>query len=431
VFSDVDGKYLGRDGHVHAAQGYTRYTNFSGWDIYRSQIPLLALLTPAETSDMVRSLVADGAEAGRLSRWLLANVETGLMVGDPSDAVIADAYAFGARNFDAALALREMLLGANTPELPAPSGSAGPNGYVERPALAQYLGRGYIAGGASTTLEYALADFAISQLAEALGDEPDYETFLTRSGSWRNTFDPQTGFVEPRLGNGNFPANFQPTSGIGFVEGDAWQYTLMVPHDMADLLAAIGAANREIRKLDRFFSKLDAGPRAPNAWLGNEPSFSAPFAYLWLGAPSHTQAVVRRALATLFTSQPDGLPGNDDLGAISSWYLWAALGLYPVIPGVAGFAVVSPLFPRATITLGTGKQITIVASGAGPYTRGLTLDGAPYDAAWLPLARLAAGARLRFTLSPTPSGWASRPQAAPPSFGSSNPAPTTTSGNTP
>ena len=413
VFSDANGQYLGRDGSVHAAQGYTRYTNFSGWDIYRSQIPLLALLAPRETSDMIRSLVADGAEAGRLSRWLLANLETGMLVGDPTDTIISGAYAFGARDFDTGLALREMLLGATAPQPPA---TASPRGHLERPALAQYLARGYVAGAPATTLEYAVADFAISQLAAALGDAGDATTFLARSGNWQNTFNRQTGFVEPRLGDGSYPTDFDPRSRRGFVEGDAWQYTLMVPQDMGDLLNTIGPAGTLIPRLDGFFSKLNAGPQAANAWLGNEPSFATPFAYLWIGAPTRTQAIIQRALKTLFSPEPKGLPGNDDLGATSAWYVWAALGLYPAIPAVAGLAVIGPHFSHVTITLGTGKQIKIVASGKGPYVQTLTINHLPDNNSWLPLSTIAGGARLGFKLSPMPTPWATTPESAPPSF---------------
>jgi predicted alpha-1,2-mannosidase len=419
VFSDANGQYIGGDGQVHTADGYTRYTNFSEWDTYRSEMPLLALLAPQQTSDMLRSLLAAGQETGQLPKWPVANAETGLMVGDPSDSIIADAYAFGARGFDASLALHEMLLGAGAPlsNQTPPANLA--NGYVERPALGAYLSRGYIPGAASTTLEYAIADFAISQLASALGDQADYETFLARSGSWKQLFNPQTGFIEPRLANGSFPSTFDPASTSGFVEGNGAQYTLMVPQDMSELLAGIGPVSSTVQRLDQFFAQLNAGPDAPHAWLGNEPSFSAPYAYLWLGAPSHTEAVVRQALSSLFTPQPNGLPGNDDLGAMSSWYVWNALGLYPVIPGVPGLAIVSPLFPSATIMLANGATLQIRAAnavGADPYVQALELNGASYDASWLPLAQVAGGATLDFTLGAGPSDWATGPASAPPSF---------------
>jgi predicted alpha-1,2-mannosidase len=414
IFSDVNGQYIGRDGSVHVARGYTQYTDFSGWDIYRTEIPLLALIAPHETSDMMRSLIADGREVGTLSRWLLANVDTGLMVGDPTDAVIADAYAFGARSFDTALGLREMIAGAS-----APTGSAGVLSTIpaERPAIGQYSKTGYVDGQAATTLEYSLADFAISQLAWSLGDQIDYQTFAARAGNWRNTFNQQTGFVEPRLANGAYPLDFDPGNRTGFVEGNAYQYSLMVPFDMGDLLAAIGPPADVLQRLDGFFGSLNAGPDVPQAWLGNEPSFGTPYAYLWLGDPARTEEVMRRALRTLFTLRPNGLPGNDDLGALSAWYVWGALGLYPAIPGVAGLTVQRPLFPAVTITFANGRQVKIETNGTGPFIQSLSVNGAAVDSAWLPLAQIGAGARLLFTVGLVPSAWATGARAAPPSFG--------------
>jgi predicted alpha-1,2-mannosidase len=424
VFSDANGEYLGEDGRVHTAAGYTQYTNFSEWDIYRGEIQLLALLAPRQASDIIRSLVADGRQTGQLPRWLVANTETGLMVGDPADAIIGDAFAFGARRFNATLALREMLAGAGagagspSPRRTRTSATAARR-YEERPALGSYLSRGYIPVAPSTTLEYSIADFAISQLARALGDTGVEKRLLARSGNWRQTFDPRTGFVEPRLGTGAFPRSVRPTSTAGFVEGNGWQYTFMVPQDMRDLLAAIGSRTAGRERLDGFFSELNAGPAAPHAWLGNEPSFLAPYAYLWLGVPARSAAVVHRALTNLFAPLPGGLPGNDDLGAISAWYVWSALGLYPAIPAVPGLALISPLFPSATIRLPNGSRLQINApraTDADLYVRSLDLNDGRYGASWLPLARIARGGRLDFVLGTVPSHWATGQADLPPSF---------------
>lgn len=415
VFSDANGQYIGEDGQLHTDQSHEQYTDFSGWDIYRGEMQLLALIAPRQASDVIQSLIEDGQEIGQLPKWLVANAETGLMVGDPSDAIIADAYAFGARNFDTGLALHEMLVGAGLAVTGQQTGKA--QGYVERPALAAYLDHGYIPGAASTTLEYATADFAISELAAALGDQTDAAALLARSGNWKQLFNPQTGFIEPRLANGSFPPSYDPTSTTGFVEGDGTQYTWTVPQDIGDLLTAIGyQAARQ--RLDSFFSRLNAGPSAPHAWLGNEPSLLSPFAYLWLGVPWRSEDVIHTALTTLFTATPNGLPGNDDLGALSSWYVWSALGLYPAIPGVAGLAIVKPLFPRERITLANGAILTIAThtTTRGRYIRSLTLNHRAYDASWLPLSEIGAGARLDFILGATPSTWATSATSAPPSF---------------
>lgn len=430
VASDVNGKYLGRDGTVRVARGYVRYTNFSGWDVYRTEIPLVALLVPARASDMIESLVADGRESGQLSKWLLATVETGMMVGDPSDAIIADAYAFGARRFEARVALQEMVDGATVPQVgPFHYPSSGPDGYVERPGLDLYAASGYVPfdhgegminGTAATTLEYATADSAIAQLAQELGDDTDFATFAQRAESWKSLFNPASGWIEPRRADGGFVPGLRAAAQTGYVEGNAAQYTWMVPHDLGTLLVAMGPRTRVLHKLDRFFAKLNAGPTRPYAWLGNEPSFGAPWAYLWLAAPWRTQAVVRRAVNNLFTADPTGLPGNDDLGALSSWYVWSALGFYPAIPGAAGLAVGSPLFPRATIALPNGRRLRIEAPAASartPYVRSLRLDGSPYASTWLPLARVAGGGTLTFDLAKDPNRrWATGPGAAPPTL---------------
>jgi predicted alpha-1,2-mannosidase len=420
VFSDVNGQYAGEDGRVHVARGYTQYANFSEWDIYRGEVQLLALLAPRATSNMIRSLIADAEQAGRLPKWPVANAETGIMVGDPADLIIADAYAFGARDFDARAALHEMLAGAGlSTSSRAQPRAATATAIGERPGLSAYLARGYTPMAAATTLEYATADFAISQLAGALGDRADQQLLLSRSASWKQTFDASSGFVEPRRWDGAFPRHLMPTSTVGFVEGNAWQYTFMVPQDMSDLLAAIGSPEMARRRLDSFFARLNSGPVAPHAWLGNEPSLSAPYAYLWLESPDRSEAVIQRALTGLFTPSPGGLPGNDDLGAISAWYVWSALGLYPVIPAVPGLAIVAPLFPEETITLANGSALEIKESGAGRadrYIRSLDLNGRSYGASWLPLARFASGGRLAYSMGSSPSDWGTRRADIPPSF---------------
>jgi putative alpha-1,2-mannosidase len=191
----------------------------------------------------------------------------------------------------------------------------------------------------------------------------------------------------------------------------------MVPQDMGGLLAAIGSPKAARVRLDSFFGKLNAGPSAPHSWLGNEPSFFAPYAYLWLGAPARSEAVVGRALTSLFAPAPGGLPGNDDLGALSAWYVWSALGLYPVIPGVGGFAIVSPRFRAAVIRLPSGAKLTLGAGGdlPGGFIRSVALDGRGYGTSWLPFSRIAGGGRLELTLGRTPSSWATKPGAFPPS----------------
>jgi predicted alpha-1,2-mannosidase len=432
----VSGAYVGLDGKVAQGSGRARYADYSGWDIYRSWTPLAALVAPDETADMMATLVAGEAECGALPRWALESTDTGIMVGDPADVILASGYAFlGPGRFDAAAALAAMVKGATLP-------TASCNGYTNRKGLADYLAKGYCPidgagapdGPTATTLEYTVADFAISRLAAALGDTANASTFGARGQNWKNVFDPSlpglgvTGFMAPRLSQdqGGAPA-FQaidPTSGYGFVEGNAAQYTFCVPHDMPGLVTALGGDAAAVARLDAFFAQVNAGVSLPYHYQGNEPGFSIPWAYPFAGAPWRTQDVVRRILTQAFGPGPSGLPGNDDLGAMSSWQAWAMLGLYPAVPGVAGFVVGSPTFPKVTITLGgdptaTSHRIVITAEGAAPaapFVQSLSIGGTPSTSTWIPWETLSSGGTLDFKLGSSPSTWGGGAGDRPPAF---------------
>jgi predicted alpha-1,2-mannosidase len=435
VFSDADGSYMGMDGRVHSvARGHAQYANFSEWDVYRSEMPLLAMLDPTRASDMAQSLVNDAEQSGCLPKWELANGQTNTMVGDSADPILAGVHAFGAHEFDTAAALKAMVRGARVPCL---SSTNGP--YVERQGLAEYEALGYVPtnedsplngaatvlnpaavwGSASTTLEYATDDFALSRLAASLGDESEARQYLARSGDWRNLFDSKTGYIEPRSVVGSFPFSFDPAGGTGYVEGTGGQYTWMVPFDLVGLAKAMGGRSAAAKRLDSFFTKLNAGPAANHAYLGNEPTLEAPWEYDWLGEPYRTQAVVRKALLTLYSTRPTGFPGNDDLGEMSSWWVLGALGLYPEIPGTGVLALGSPLFPHETIHLGS-HALRITAKHAGdhyPYVRSLRLDGRSWRRPWLRYSSIAGGGRLRFVLGQDPDQtWGAAPAEAPPSY---------------
>ena len=432
VFSDVDGSYAGMDGAVHTADGRTAYANFSGWDIYRGEIQLLALLDPARTSEMIRSLLADAQESGWLPRWPVANGQTDVMVGDPADPIIASAHAFGARAFDATAALAAMVQGATDSRKSANAE------YVERQALADYIRLGWVPhdgtegsnggatvfdttsvwGSAATTLEYAVADFAIARLAAATGDRAAYKTFMRRSGNWRNLYNRATGYLEPRYASGAFEASLDPLGGEGFAEGNAAQYTWMVPFDPDGLFATLGGRKAAAGRLDRHLAALNEGPHSAYAFLANEPELGVPWLYDWLGQPWKTQRVVRAALLTLFDDTPAGYSGNDDLGAMSAWYVFGALGFYPPVPGEGVLALGSPLFPEAVLHLAGGDvAIRAPAAAAGaPYVRRLTLDGRRWERPWVPFDALACGARLAFDLAHTPGRWGTKRPLAPPSY---------------
>ncbi|MFI9385245.1 GH92 family glycosyl hydrolase [Kutzneria sp. NPDC052558] len=413
TFNDVDGSYAGFDGKVHNTGGRTQYANFSGWDIYRCEIPLLATLAPDETSDMMQSLVNDADQYGWLPKWPVYNDESGVMNGDSVAPIIAGAYAFGARDFDAGKALAQLVKGATT------AGKVG-WGYEERPNVEAYQQLGYVPSAdnenVSMTEEYAIDDFAIGRFASALGDEETAATFATRGQNWQHVFDPTTGYVRPHDADGAYPAGpvlvppppgqFAPT---GFAEGNAAQYTWMVPQNLAGLIGAIGGRDAAIKRLDDLFTKLNVGPVEPYYWAGNEPMFSVPWTYDYLGQPWKTQDVVRRVQSQLFAATPDGEPGNDDLGAQSAWYVWSALGLYPVTPGATDLAVNTPLFPHVEIRTGSGRRIVIDTQGAGPHIQGLSVNGIPWNRTGLPSDLLAWGGRVQYRLGDG-TGW----NAAPP-----------------
>lgn len=443
TFNDVDGPYPGMDGLVHRARHRVQYADFSGWDIYRTQIQLLSILAPRRASDIVRSLLADAGQSGCLPRWSYANGQSMTMVGDSADPIIASAAAFGATGFDHGAALVAMVRGATQPCVSA-------NGeYLQRQGLAEYLDLGYVPfdvdtnvrnansiygdpdsvwGSAATTLEYAVDDFAIAQFAARhLGDPATYRAFMQRSANWRRLYRPSSGMIEPRLAGGAFVPGYDNLRGGGFVEGNSAQYTWMVPHDPAGLFARMGGPGRAAARLDRFLRKLNGGAGATHtdhALLGNEPTLQAPWLYNWARRPDRTQAAVRRALLTLYDASPDGYPGNDDLGTLSAWYVFGALGLYPEVPGVGVLAIGSPLFQRIEVRLPQRRRALILASGHGPYVRSLRLDGRAHGRPWTTYCELARGATLSFRLSPRPNRrWGSSAAAAPPSFGPGRPPP--------
>ena len=461
VVSDDNGNYLGADGRVHNSQ-QTQYSNFSEWDVYRSEIPLLSVLAPEQSGDMIQSLVNEADQDGWLPKWAIVGGDAVQMNGDSADPIIADAYAFGVRNFDAQTALEEMVKGATETE-------TGHGFEIERQYLDEYVAQHYVdansldlssidySDGASVTLEYALDDFSIAQFAKILGDTSVYLAMMHRSHNWEYLVNPSAGYVEGRNTNGSFPegpafqsALFEPGGELGFEEGNAIQYTWSVPQDLFALGNLIGGPASVVKKLDTFFSQLNAGRYKPYDWAGNEPSLWSPWEYDYFGEPWQTQEVVRKIATTLYHDAPVNEPGNDDLGAISSWYVWAAIGMYPVTPGTSDLALASPLFPRVSIALPSGHQLVLnapKATAAAPYVHALDLtssaspspaadlsaactpgnpntvtttatDDSNWQSPWLPASVLSSGATLDFTLSETPDKtWALDPQNAPPSYG--------------
>jgi putative alpha-1,2-mannosidase len=354
LFSDVDGSYRGFDDLVHrAAEGHAHYHNIPGWDQYRALIQWRAMLDPERTSDIIQSLVDDALQGGGgMPRWEQANRNSNGMIGDAPGAYVASAYAFGARSFDARAALRALDLAGST--VGTTSG-----GHPVREHLADWLAQGYVPDQPSISLEYAASDFGIAQLAQALGEQAMADRYLRRAYGWQRAFD-----------------TARPDA--VFVEGNVAQYTWMVPFDVPGVADRLGGRDVAMARLDDFFTELNAGPNRPHAWLGNQPSLWAPWAYAALGAPWKTHAVVRRIQSELFSATPGGLPGNDDGGTLSSWYVLSALGLFPAVPGVDSLVIGSPVFGDAVLDLGNGHTVHVVARGTGPYVSAVRLNGEPY-----------------------------------------------------
>ncbi|MFJ9539873.1 GH92 family glycosyl hydrolase [Streptomyces sp. NPDC101225] len=439
VISDVDGRYSGSDGKVHrVARGHrAQYGTFSGWDVYRDQVQLLTLLSPRTGSDVAQSLYELARQNGGVwDRWLHGASGTHVMNGDPSPTALAGIRAFGGTDFDLRGALDSLVKAATVPTEQDLSSSGKPVLSVgQRPSLDTYLKLHYMPsvsnawGGAAETLEMSGADFSLSQLAAAAGREHTAAAFAERAQWWQNNFniaaDPSGGYIANRKADGSWVTGFTPSTGNGFVEGTAAQYTWMVQHDPAGLFAAMGGKDKALARLDAFFHGSDGGwvftgGGGDKSELDNEPSINVPYLYDYAGAPYRTQETVRAAMRQLWSTQPEGIPGNDDLGAMSSWYVFSALGMYPQVPSRAELTLASPLFPRIEISRPHGNSISIRADGAAadaPYIQSLRVNGRTTERPWLSSALVRDGGRLDYTLSATPDKeWGSDPSDAPPSF---------------
>jgi predicted alpha-1,2-mannosidase len=423
VYNDVDGRYRGLDQEIHKAEGFTNYSIFSLWDTYRAEHPLLTLLYPGRSSDMVNSMLAhfDQSPEHMLPVWSHHGNENWCMIGYHSVAVIADAYVKGIRGFDAGRALRACVTTATSKFYDG---------------IGDYMKYGYVpddrlGNSASITLEYAYDDFAISRFARAVigakevSDEVKQFAedkalqFSARSLNYRNLFDPSTGFIRARKTDGSWKTPFDPlrTVNQGFIEGNSWNYSLYVPHDIPYYISMVGGEKPFVRRLDslftmylddKYFSETEDVTRAGligNYVHGNEPSHHVAYLYNWTSQPWKTQERVHNIVKTMYRNQPDGLCGNDDCGQMSAWYVFSCLGFYPVCPGTAEYAIGSPCVSTATVKLEGGKALVIRANGLNDkniYVRSVTLNGKPLGRLFLDHADLVAGGELIFNMSAKP-----------------------------
>ncbi|SED91629.1 alpha-1,2-mannosidase, putative [Streptomyces sp. 2231.1] len=437
VISDADGRYRGGDGEEHrVGRGHrAQYGTFSGWDVYRDQVQLLTLLDPRTGSDIAQSLYELARQNGGVwDRWLHGASGTHVMNGDPSATALAGIHAFGGTDFDLEGALHSLVRAATVPTEQDLSAAGKPVLSVgQRPSLDKYLDLHYMPsvsnawGGAAETLEMSTADFSLSRLAAAAGEKDTRAAFARRAQWWQNNFNiaaaPSGGYVANRKADGSWVTGFTPDTGNGFVEGSAAQYTWMVPHDPAGLFAALGGRDRALARLDDFFHDdkggwAFTGNGGSKSELDNEPSINVPYLYDYAGAPYKTQETVRAAMRQLWSTQPGGIAGNDDLGAMSAWYVFSALGMYPQVPSRAELVLASPLFERVEIHRPEGNDISVRAAGAAagaPYVQSLKVDGRSSDRPWLPASFVRDGGRLDYTLSASPNrAWGAG--SPPPSF---------------
>ena len=440
IFSDVNGEYWGFDQKPHKIKTSqnAQYANFSGWDVYRSQLQLVTLLNPKRGSDIAQSLLNQAQQYGGVwDRWTHNSGPTGVMSGDPSTIAMANFVAFGATDFDVTGAYNSLIRAANKPteydlsDIGCPVFCRG-----QHPSLDQWLTLNYISDqsnsweGASETLEQASADFALSQLASRLGHQDDEKNLLTRSGYWRNLYNPKAdatqGYIQGRNSDGSFKADFDPNSAHLFVEGSPAQYLWMIPFDGQGLNELLGGDEIMAKRLDNHFHKPDGSwvlfrDDATYADVSNQPSIASPWMYLHTGQAYKTQDTVRETISQLWNDTTKGIPGQDDLGQMSSWYVFSALGLYPLLPGRADLVLSSPVFSQAKIA-----NLTINApatSNTNRFIQGLKVNGQDSNKSWIDESYLQQPVVLDFELSSMPNiQWGAAKADRPPSYSLLSPA---------
>ena len=413
LFSDADGRYRGMDLQVHdLPEGRRNYSTYSLWDTYRALHPLLTLVQPERVPDLVQGLVRGAAECpDGVGIWPLQGVETGTMIGYHSAVVLAEAHAKGFADIDYAAAWPLFRKRAMEDDF---------HGLVEYRRLG-YIPSDKVDEAASRTLEYAYDDWACAHLAQAAGAGDDHRALLARSRNYRNLFNPDSGFIQPRLEDGRWAEPFDPRA-LGhserwhdFTESNAWQATFLNQHDLHGYIEQFGGRENFARKLDELFgasSELPAGaPPDIDGMVGqyahgNEPSHHVAYLYAYAGQPWKTQAMVRRLLREQYRAARDGLSGNEDCGQMSAWFVLSALGFYPVDPVSGNYVLGSPLFRRAELDVGNGRVLRVVArnnSAQNVYVQNVRWNGTSYPRNWIAHADLVAGGILEFEMGPAPN----------------------------
>lgn len=414
LYQDVDGRYRGMDMEIHQSNSFEYYTVFSLWDTYRAAHPLYTIIEQERTNDFINTFLAKYDEGGIMPIWDLSANYTGCMIGYHAVPVIADAYLKGIRNYNADKALNAMTHSATRNHL----------------GLESYMKYGYIpveeeSESVSKTLEYAYDDWTIAKMAGEMGKKDIYKTFIQRAQNYKNSFDPESKFMRGRFRNTWF-GPFDPYEvNFNYTEANAWQYSLYAPHDIKGLIELMGGKDAFKQHLDDLFtarSETSGRDQADITGLigqyahGNEPSHHMAYLYNFVNKPYKTQSLVHQILTELYTNTPDGISGNEDCGQMSAWYIFSSLGFYPVTPASNQYVIGTPLFPKATINLESGKHFTVVAnfiSEKNKYIASARLNGKPLDRTYIRHDEIINGGTLVFEMTSTPSDWGTTDMAVP------------------
>ncbi|MDI1320182.1 MAG: glycoside hydrolase family 92 protein, partial [bacterium] len=419
--SDVDGRYRGMDQKIHQDTSYTNYTVFSLWDTFRAQHPLYTILNPELDQAWIRSLLRKHDEGGILPMWELAANYTGCMIGYHAVPVIVDAYVKGLRDYDLNQAMAAVLFASQYDDnKPIPYNSDDVRAKLMPKAKLYNATKGFVPAdlegkSVSKALEFAYDDWTIATLAKRLGREEIATEYFKRAGYYRQYFDPQTGFMRAKKMDGQWLEPFTPTDSNHqsgeYVEGNAWQWTWFVPHDVPGLMALFGGREPFAAKLNELFTTSSAltGKEISGDITGligqyahgNEPSHHIAYLFNWAEQPWRTAEIVHQIMTEFYLATPAGLIGNEDAGQMSAWFVLSALGIYQVAPGDPNFSLGRPLFDEARIAL-PGRQPFVVRMQNGaanhPYVQRVTLDGEPLKTPFITYADLMAGHELVFEM---------------------------------
>ena len=407
IYSDVDGSYYGPDKKIHRTDGWVNYSTFSLWDTYRAAHPLFTYTEPERTNDMVQSFLAFYEQNGRLPVWNFYGSETDMMIGYHAVPVIVDAYLKGIGNFDPKKALEACVATANLDNYRG-IGAYKELGYVPFNEKDSYNAENW---SLSKTLEYAYDDYCIARMAEKLGKKEIADEFYKRSQNYRNVYNPATSFMQPRDDKGEFQKDFKADAYTPHIcESNGWQYFWSVQHDIDGLIGLTGGKERFAQKLDSMFtfhpSADDELPLFSTGMIGqyahgNEPSHHVIYLYNAVDQPWKTQEYVAKVMNELYLNSPAGLCGNEDCGQMSAWYVFSAMGFYPVNPISGQYEIGTPLFPEVQLHLDNGKTFTVKAPAVSKeniYIRSTKLNGKPYDKSYITHEQIMSGATLEFEM---------------------------------